>query len=197
MEHNFYTNKNTLQEINKIVNDHEITLTEDDVFDLLKIKYRWPYQYSWNQHSVEVLCEYGVTNVRFYDRDGRFIFDEWKKYYDSGFTTILSNVFDLTPELRKLYDKIFALIGEQSNANLYFTKGSTNHRISFPHHNHEYNVIVKPIYGESRWILGEKMFIPKQSFIVPALTRHSVCESKEKKLSLTINFNIDVFDDGT
>ena len=194
MEHHkhFYTDKNTLEQIYKIVSDHEISLTEDDIFNFLRITNRWPYEYYWKQPSIEVITEYG-GGYTIFDMKGRFLFDEWKKYYDLGFTSILSNVFDLTPELRKLSEKIFQFVGTEVNSNFYFTRGSTNHRISFPHHDHDYHVIVKPIYGKSKWILGEKMFTPEHPFIIPAWTRHSVCECKEKKLSLSINFPADAF----
>ena len=192
MEHNFYTDKNTLEQVYKIISDHEISLTEDDIFNFLRIKNRWPVEYYWKQPTIEIITEYG-GGYSIFDSSGRFLFDEWKKYYDSGFTSIISNVLDLTPELRKLSEKIFQFLGIEISANFYFTKGSTNHRISFPHHSHNYHVIVKPIYGKSKWVLGEKSFIPEQSFIVPAWTQHSVCECKEKKLSMTINLPMDKF----
>ena len=151
----FYTDKNTLEQVHKIISDYEISLTEDDIFNFLRIKNRWPFEYYWKQPSIEIITEYAGESRTIFDKDGKFLFAEWKKYYDSGFTTILSNVLDLTPELRKLSEKIFQFIGVEANANFYFTRGSTNHRISFPHHEHQYHVIVKPIYGRSKWIVAQ------------------------------------------
>ena len=181
--------ESSLEKIHQIVLDHEINLTEDDVLDFLKIRYRWPLQYPWGQPSVEIISEFGMnTQGEFFTFDGKFLFDVWKQYYDAGFTTILSNILDLTPELRSLSDKLFHYTGSTINGNFYFSRGSSNHRVSFPPHTHPYNVIVKPIYGDSKWQLGtEVLENPKQSFIIPQETSHSVYECLGKKLSLTLN----------
>ena len=178
-----------LEECYNTVLNHHIDLTEDDIFEFLKITYRWPLRYSWNQASVEVITEYGLNQSEyFFNRYERFQYDEWKKFYDEGFTTILSNILDLTPELRDLSDKLFKLTGTRINSNFYFSKGSTNHRVSFPKHNHDYPVIVKPIYGNCNWILGnEELNNPANAFIINTGTIHSVVEGTGKRLSLTLN----------
>ena len=120
--------------------------------------------------------------------DGHFVFDEWKKYYDSGFTTIMSNVLDLNIELRSLRDKIFQYTGTYINGNFYFSAGSTKHRVSFDPHEHNYNVILKPIYGKSTWQLsGSEFEVSKKSFLIPEGESHSVNKCVDKKLSLTLN----------
>lgn len=178
-----------LEKLSEIVSDHVINLTEEDIFDFLKITYRWPYRYHWNQTTVEIITGFGNNSSDcFFNRLGRFQYDEWKKYYDEGFTTILSNIMDLTPQLRSLSSKLFKFSGKEMNGNFYFSKGSKDHRVSFPGHSHKYPVIVKPIYGNCTWILGnEQLKNPKETFIVPSNTIHSVDEGPDKRLSLTLN----------
>jgi len=173
----------------EVIKNHNINLTEENIFDFLKITYRWPFRFAWGQPSVEVISEYGYNSSEcFFNQQTRFQFDEWKKFYDAGFTTILSNVLDLNFELRELSDKLFDLCGTRINGNFYFSKGTTDHRVSFPSHSHEYNVIVKPLYGKCKWIIdGEHLINPEEAFIIPAKSMHSVYECTEKKLSLTIN----------
>tara|TARA_R100000329_G_C7516828_1_gene182168 strand:- start:61 stop:630 length:570 start_codon:yes stop_codon:yes gene_type:complete len=180
-----------LEECYNAVLNHDINLTEEDIFEFLKITYRWPFRYPWNQATVEVITEYGLNSSEyFFNQHGRFQYDEWKKFYDEGFTTILSNVLDLSPELRSLSDKLFKFSGTRINGNFYFSKGSRNHRVSFPQHNHEYPVIVKPIYGNCKWILGnEELQNPTKSFIIPPRTIHGVVEGFDKRLSLTLNID--------
>ena len=124
----------------------------------------------------------------FYDDSGLFLFDQWKKTYDLGFTSILTDVTDLTSDLRDLEDKIRKFSGTRGNANLYLSKGSENHRVSFDEHMHDYDVIVKMIYGKSLWKIGnEYVEMENNTFLIPAHTSHCVVECKGKKLSLTIN----------
>ena len=178
-----------LQEILKIVDDHQISLEEEDIFDFLRITHRWPPKYPWGQSSIEIIAQYLSNQQPFFNwSNGHFVFDEWKKLYDSGFTSIISNVLDLNAELRYLRDEIFQYTGTHINGNFYFSAGSTKHRVSFDPHNHDYNVILKPIYGKSIWQLsGSEYETSKKSFLIPAGESHSVSKCVDKKLSLTLN----------
>ena len=186
-----------LKEMLKIVEDHEVSLTEEDIFNFLKIKRRWPSEYPWKQRSVEVIGQWHQNvGSGFFDYEGLFIYDMWRKYYDAGFTTILSNILDLNSQLRDLAEKLFYYTGTEINGNFYFSLGSSNHRVSFPPHQHEYHVIVKPIYGTCKWRLvhaphGNTVELDNttESFIIPAGTSHSVYECLDKKLSLTLNIS--------
>ena len=164
-------------------------MIEEDVLDFLKIRRRWPYRYSDNQQSVEIISPvFGTTAKEFFNVDGMFLYDEWKKYYDLGFTTILSNVLDLNSQLRSLSNKIHQYTGNYINGNFYFSSGSLKHRVSFPSHNHDYHVIVKPIYGKSKWeVSGNKFECSRESFLIPRGEDHEVYECRDKKLSLTLN----------
>ena len=54
---------------------------------------------------------------------------------------------------------------------------------------HPYDVIVKQIYGSSRWIVNEKEVIlnPQDVLFIPRQTDHEVIDKGENKLSLTLN----------
>lgn len=98
---------------------------------------------------------------------------------------------DLTSELRSLDDKLYEYKGSETNANLYFSSGTTIKRPSFDPHNHDYHVIVKPIYGSCVWEVNGEQYIadPDGVLILPSGTMHSVVENREPRLSLTINMS--------
>ena len=135
---------------------------------------------------------YALKNPKFYDYITKN-YDKWKKLYDNGFATIMFNVLDLTEELRELNEKLMPIRGSHTLANIYFSKGTETRRPSFDAHTHDYNVIVKPIYGKVHWKINGEDFIadpkenPNSVIVIPAYTEHQVVSSKEPKLSLTIN----------
>ena len=183
---------NFLEKLQDIVDQHEINITEEEMLNLLQNTKRWPLTYPWGQPSVEIInnLESRVAGNFFkniYNHGVYLDYEKWHEYYELGYTTIISNVFDLTDDLRKLNKSLEKSVGCLINANFYFSKpGQTP---SFEHHSHPYHVIAKQIYGNSDWKLGEKTFTlkPSESIIIPAKTMHSVTHKYEKKLSLTIN----------
>ena len=178
-----------VQETRDMVNAHPIHVDEKDVLELLQIKRRFLKEFPWGQPTVEVIGQHRMI-ANFFDTEGVFLYDEWKKHYDAGFTTIITNVLDLTSELRDLDKKIFSYVGRHINGNFYFTKGSTKNRVSFDLHNHEHHVIVKPIYGKSSWICGGRDFVcDKEAFIIDKEEFHCVYKCTEPKLSLTLSLS--------
>ena len=169
----------------QIIKEHEITLDEDGILDLLQIKYRWP------EPALEVINQCQKKSNGFFDSRGYIYYDRWKRLYDLGFTSLLSNIMDLTAELRSLDDKLFEYKGSETNANMYLSAGTTKHRASFDPHNHDYHVIVKPIYGTCTWVINGKSqeVDPSDVLIIPAGTMHAVVENKEPRLSLTMNLS--------
>ena len=169
----------------QIIKEHEITLDEDGILDLLQIKYRWP------EPALEVINQCQKKSDGFFDSRGYVYYEKWKRLYDLGFTSLLSNIMDLTAELRSLDDKLFEYKGSETNANMYLSAGTTKHRASFDPHNHDYHVIVKPIYGTCTWVINgkSKEVDPSDVLIIPAGTMHSVVENKEPRLSLTMNLS--------
>ena len=169
----------------QIIKEHEITLDEDGILDLLQIKYRWP------EPALEVINQCQKKSDGFFDSRGYVYYERWKRLYDLGFTSLLSNIMDLTAELRSLDDKLYEYKGSETNANMYLSAGTTKHRASFDPHNHDYHVIVKPIYGTCTWVINGKSqeVDPSDVLIIPAGTMHSVVENKEPRLSLTLNLS--------
>ena len=169
----------------QIIKEHEITLDEDGILDLLQIKYRWP------EPALEVINQCQKKSDGFFDSRGYVYYEKWKRLYDLGFTSLLSNIMDLTAELRSLDDKLFEYKGSETNANMYLSAGTTKHRASFDPHNHDYHVIVKPIYGTCTWVINRKSqeVDPSDVLIIRAGTMHSVVENKEPRLSLTMNLS--------
>lgn len=180
-----------LSQLALVIDDHKICLSEDDILEFLKITNRWPHKNSYGAPSMEVITQYDVNFTgEIFNNFGIFLYDEWKKKYDCGFTSILSDVLDLSNELRELDCKLSKFLGKKSYANFYFSKGSNIHRVSFPPHTHNYDVIVKMIYGKCIWkIDGNYVHMENNTTIIPAGTEHSVVECLDKKLSLTININ--------
>jgi len=182
-----------LDKLQKIVQSSDINVTEEQLLDLLKNTKRWPYRYPWNQATVEIINNLGylTSDLFFTTRNHSGVlyldYEKWKKYYDLGYTTIISNILDLTEELRILSKKLSDAVGLNINANFYFSK--PGQIPSFEHHNHNYHVIVKQIYGNSDWKVEDKKITlkPKDTLLLPKQTLHSVINKKNKKLSLTIN----------
>ena len=169
----------------QIIREHEITLDEDGILDLLQIKYRWP------EPALEVINQCQKKSNGFFDSRGFVYYEKWKRLYDLGFTSLLSNIMDLTAELRSLDDKLYEYKGSETNANMYLSAGTKKHRASFDPHNHDYHVIVKQIYGTCTWMINGKCeeANPSDVLIIPAGTMHSVAENKEPRLSLTMNLS--------
>jgi mannose-6-phosphate isomerase-like protein (cupin superfamily) len=181
-----------LQKIKNIVDSHVININEKDVFNFLQNTKRWPLYYPWGQPSVEIITNIGKTAVDFFrvyngSRAAYLDFNEWYRYYSLGYTTVMSNIFDLTLELRKLADDLTNATGSSFNANFYFSK--PGQIPSFLDHSHPYDVIAKQIYGNSTWRVNDKKIKLKKNYslIIPANAIHSVIDKSNKKLSLTIN----------
>jgi len=179
-----------LIKVAEIVKSSNIDLTEEDVLNFLKIRRRWPIVYPGGQPSVEIINNTETnSSVYFFNVDSYLNYEAWKKFYDLGFTSIISNIFDLTDQLRELNQKLIYATGCNINGNFYFSKvGQTP---SFNYHSHNYNVIVKQIYGVSDWKIKDKLYTlkPKDTCIIPKNVLHKVISKNENKLSLTINIH--------
>ena len=177
-----------LQNLNDIINAHKINLSEDNILELLKIQKRWPLKYPWGQNTIQIISNVGsCESFFFFNADGYIDYQKWLKFYNLGYTTILSNILDLTDQLRDLNKKLTEASGLNFVGNFYFSKpGQTP---SFSKHHHDYNVIVKQIYGETEWIIDEKVFFlqANDTCIIPKNRYHQVISKQNKKLSLTLN----------
>ena len=177
-----------LKSILQALEDVKVVLTEQELLNLLKIRKRWPKFYPVsNTPSIEVINITGLKSSAFFSEDGYLDYNKWFEYYQLGYTTIISNVLDLTEDLRNFSKVLMKEIGFIPHSNFYFSRPGK--RASFPSHSHPYDVFVKQIYGNAKWKVDEKIFDLKsqESLVIPANTMHSVIEKHVKKLSLTIN----------
>jgi len=196
--------QDSIFEIYDLVDKFNINFYEKDILNFLQIENRWPYKYiqdiELGKQNIPAIHGYDtpiqvitqenfVERDKFYNRNGKFIFDEWKKYYDLGFTTMISDVLDLTPDLRVLRNELFKITGMQLSANFYLTKGSSNKKVSWLPHRHHYSVVVKVLYGKTKWRIGDKFieYCENQTLLIPAETEHTVVECESDRLTLTIN----------
>lgn len=177
-----------INHLDNLIKNHEINLTEEEVLDFLKMNRRFPYRYPWGQPSVEIISNFGTNQSgHFFNSRLEFMYDVWFDYFKKGFTTIIANILDLNKELRLLENKLKDVTGLPINGNFYFSR--PGQRASFPSHKHDYDVIVKQIYGVSDWIINEKKITlqPSETCIIPKGMLHEVISKKTNKLSLTIN----------
>jgi len=181
-----------LKNLSKLIESYNIHFTENLILDLLKIEKRWPIKYPWGQPSIEIINNFqNNISIGFFKDNGYLNYDKWKEYYDFGYTSIISNVFDLNEDLRKLHNDLKKNVGSEINANFYLSKGNSKNKPSFAAHFHPYDVIVKQIYGSSHWNIDNKKTILSKNnvLIIPKNTNHEVFMIKEPKLSLTINLS--------
>jgi len=179
------------KQLMKFIQDFKINITEDDMFNLLKIKRRWPARtHTYDQATIEVISMYGQKHNYINDTTGYLDFDKMKSFYDKGFTILMADVLDLTEELRELEKELIAKTGIGNiRGNFYFGNGKPGIHPSFDLHSHGYNVIQKQIYGTNYWTVNDQQYeIHEQEIIfIPAQAWHEVYKSDGKRLSLTIN----------
>jgi len=180
------------KELMKFVQDFKINITEDDIFNLLKIKRRWPavHPTERDQATVEVISMYGQKHNYINDTSGYLDFNVMKSFYDKGYNILINDVLDLTEKLRELEKELIARTGIGNiKGNFYFGNGKPDIHPSFDLHSHGYNVIQKQIYGTNYWTVDEQQYeIHEQEIIfIPAQSMHEVYKSDGKRLALTIN----------
>ena len=103
---------------------------------------------------------------------------------------ILSNVGGISKDLWMIQQLLNYRFGCEINCNLYFGNGKKS--ISFDAHDHDYPVLVKNIYGKSKWIIDkeEKMLENQDVIFFDKNVTHQVIEINTPKLSLTCNLYI-------
>tara|TARA_R100000734_G_C3309920_1_gene100653 strand:+ start:489 stop:1025 length:537 start_codon:yes stop_codon:yes gene_type:complete len=167
------------------IEKYKLKLTEEQVLDFLRINHRWNHR---NYFPVEVINNLKTIETKsFYNINGEFVFDSWYDYFKKGFTSIISNVLDLNHDLRKFREFLHKHTGTEMWCNFYFSRpGNTP---SFGGHKHEYDVIVKQIYGKTTWLIGKQIIVlqPQKTLVIPKGFVHQVVDKAENKLSLTMN----------
>ena len=179
-----------IQEIAQAVRSMNVNVTEDDILLRIIDKWRWPRQYPWGDHSIEVINEDGRKSNDIYEDgpEGGYL-DSYKciDRYNEGKTLILGSAQWLFKDTKKISDFLDEVHQYHCNINFYFGKGTKS--TSFKSHSHDYAVLVKNIYGESDWIINnQKMSLSKQDVICfEHGTPHEVVQIHKPKLSMTCN----------
>ena len=122
------------KQLMKFIQDFKINITEDDMFNLLKIKRRWPATHPTekDQATVEVISMYGQKHNYINDTSGYLDFNTMKSFYDKGYTILINDVLDLTEELRELEKELIARTGIGNiKGNFYFGNGKPGIHPSF------------------------------------------------------------------
>jgi len=174
---------NLLKQISEI----KVDLTEKKVLERLLDRFRWPIQYPWKQPTIEAINADGSKDQNFYDQDGYLNSEQCIQRYEEGYTLILSGIGGFCKDtwlIEKLLNNIY---NTQINCNFYFGNGLKS--ISFKKHSHDYAVLVKNIYGCSKWIIdGKEVFLKEQDIIwFDKNISHEVVEISSAKLSMTCN----------
>ena len=169
--------------------DTKINLTEEDILEKLCDRLRWPKQYPWGQPSVEAINENSTKNQNFFELDNYINSPKCIKYYEEGYTLILSNIGYITKDTAKIQTMLNNCFQKHINCNFYFGKGKKD--VSFKTHKHDYAVMIKNIYGESTWLIdGKELNLTNQNTLFfNRDTNHEVIAIKDKKLSMTLNLN--------
>jgi hypothetical protein len=179
----------SFQKFHEFLVTHQVNLKEWDIFDILKISKRFPYQFHHGHESICLLDNLG-TKLRkeLFDIYGFLDFDKFKNFYDKGFSFIISDVLDINDELKKIEQVALETFGVRICGNFYFSKGLNNQNVSFPEHTDDYCLFIKNIYGESVWNIDKKETIIKDQNVqfINRMTPHCVTSIKEPRLSLSL-----------
>jgi hypothetical protein len=175
--------------LNILKNKH-INITEENILERFLDKFRWPKIYPWGQPSVEAILEDGTKHQNFFNNDGYLNSEECIKCYEAGYTLILSNIGGFSKDLWTIQQILNYQFGKNINMNFYFGNGKKS--ISFEKHYHPYAVIVKNVYGSSKWIISEEEKVLENQDVIwfDKFINHQVVEINTPKLSLTCNIDI-------
>lgn len=167
----------------------KIDVSIDYIFDRLQDRFRWPLEYPYIRcPSVEFIQQDGNKfNSQELFPEGYLDSNKALHLFHSGYTMLLSNIGTLHPSIRKLYQILSEHYQKHTHINMYIGTGKSS--VSFLPHQHEYDVIVKNVCGESKWIIGNKEETLKDNEVlfIPKFTEHCVYEIREYKCSLTCN----------
>jgi len=172
-----------LNKLNKV----KVKLTEQEVLNRLLDRMRWPKNYLSGQPSVEAIKEDGTKHQDFFDEDLYLNSARAVKCYEEGYSLILSNIGGFNRDTFLVQEVLNDHFQKRINCNFYFGNGLKS--VSFEKHNHDYPVIVKNIYGTSKWIIDKREVVLKDQDVIwfEKDTDHQVIEISDAKLSMTCN----------
>ena len=172
-----------------LLKNKQVTLTEEMLLERLLDRRRWPRQYISGQPSVEAILEDGTKTQNFFDSDLYLNSEECIRYYEEGYTLILSNIGGIFKDIWEIQQLLNYQFKTFINMNFYFGNGKKS--VSFDKHQHHYPVIVKNIYGKSKWIINEEEKVLENQDVIwfDKFINHQVVEINTPKLSLTCNID--------
>lgn len=175
----------------QMIKKKPVLLNEDTVLDRLLDRKRWPKQYMDGQPSVEAILEDGSKHQNFFDEDGYLNSEMCIKCYEEGFTLILSNIGGFSKDVWIIQQLLNHQFNKFINMNFYFGNGKKS--VSFDKHQHDYSVLVKNVYGKSKWLIDEEEKVLENQDIIwfDKNTSHQVVEINTPKLSITCNIDIE------
>ena len=180
-----------LDSVLEIVYKSPIDINESMILERLRDRYRWPKFYNSNCPTVErIIGEDGLKSQDFFSEVDDYLQPEKLiKFYNEGYTLVISGVQYLFNDIATITDKISNRFGVEINSNMYMSKGSKI--VSYPYHDHDYAVIIKNIQGRSRWkIDGNEYELRDQNvFFIDKFKWHNVEEIYDFKLSITFNLH--------
>jgi len=177
-------------EFKELLEEYTIHLEERDVLNFWKMRRRFPHEFHTQSASIEVTNSYDGESYHkgMFDSEGYLEYNKILNYYENGHTIIMSNVFDLTKELRMLENVIsdsFAFYPVYGN--FYMSKTDKG---GFQSHDHPlFDVYVKQIYGTSHWVLNETEDVilpPGDVLFISKGTKHYIKNTDGPRLSLSI-----------
>lgn len=191
----------SIQKFIEYVDSLSIDFTEDDCLDILKIKKRWGLLnhaggnlfptgvYSSITPYVEMMNNIGEKSWHhLYDIERFLDFDKFKHLYDEGYAFVITDMLDISEDFRNIYQYGLNILGATVHGNLYFSKGLQ--RPSYGNHTDLYDILIKNIYGESVFVIGQetKIIDKQQTLFIEKDIEHRVDSVNSKRLSLTIGF---------
>ena len=165
----------------------KIQIDLDWILQSLADRYRWPVRYHDGQPSVEVILEDGSKTDILFQQDGYLNSEIVTKYFNEGYTILISRVQKMHPDIIKLGNLVDHYVNSEVNMNFYFGKGEKS--VSFPPHRHKYPVMVKNVQGISEWLIGDRNYtlLDQGVLYFDAGTNHAVTKIIEPKFSITCN----------
>ena len=178
-----------LKDILDSILEYTVDFTEEMLLERISDRFRWPIKYPDGQPSIDVLdteTGFGIDYSTYFNTDGYVNSRKVINYYENGHTIILSNISNLLSSITEIHNIIEPLaVNKIFWINLYMGKGKEV--VSFPEHTHDYDVIVKNVFGKSEWVCNSQpMILEAQNVLyLPRETKHYVKKIYGSKCSLT------------
>lgn len=184
--------KTKSEEFKKILDEiyhHKISIDEQAILERLNDRHRWPKKYLQGLPSLErIVREDGFKSQDFFHPvDDYPMHGAVKKIYEQGYTLVISQAQWLFDDVSTITERLSNFFGYEIQANMYLSKGTKV--VSYPYHDHDYSVIIKGIFGKSKWVINdeEKILENQDVFFVDKFVKHRVKEIYDIKFSITFN----------